>query len=370
VSDNHFFAQEGLRATATLRRLFKSGGDQDLTSPSRQVSDAEMSWLADGADVAGLPASLIQQTAKSFAGRMSFALYRRHFEIIRADTPELRDLAYLLRYQVYAHEHGFEKPEDHQGNREKDEYDERSLHILLRHRRSGVVVGTARLVLPDAANPSQSFPIQTVSSHPIIQDPDVAAHAVELSRLAISRERLKRCQIGSGANTGKFSQLLVRQLLPYLSVSLIAGVMELASENGYPVMFAVMEPFLMRNLGRIGIEIPFVDAPVEYHGLRVPCALPSLHDTCATMKKHDRAAWEIVTNRGRTQELALIAQTSSEPARRAVARASRMAKQPAPVVLPATRARAKQKRPIDRVGAIVSHSTESRSRRRRNLCVA
>ena len=53
-------------------------------------------------------AALIQQTTKSFAGRMSFALYRRHFEIVRA--PELRDLAYLLRYQVYAHEHGFEKP--------------------------------------------------------------------------------------------------------------------------------------------------------------------------------------------------------------------------------------------------------------------
>ena len=42
-------------------------------------------------------AALIQQITKSFAGRMSFALYRRHFEIVRADTPELRDLAYLLR---------------------------------------------------------------------------------------------------------------------------------------------------------------------------------------------------------------------------------------------------------------------------------
>ena len=370
MSDNHFSAQDGLLATANLRHLFKSGGNEDLSSPNRQVSDAQMSWLADDADFAGLPAALIQQTTKSFAGRMSFALYRRHFEIIRADTPELRDLAYLLRYQVYAHEHGFEKPEDHSGDREKDEYDERSLHILLRHRRSGVIVGTARLVLPDGDDPACSFPIQTVSSHPIIQDPDVAAHAVEFSRLAISRERLKRCRIGAGTRTGTFSQLLVRQLLPYLSVGLIAGVMELAAENGYPVMFAVMEPFLIRNLGRIGIQIPFVDAPVEYHGLRVPCALPSLHDTCATMKKQDRAAWEIVTNRGRTQELALIAQTSSERARRAVARASRLAKQPAPVVLPATGARAKKKRPIDRVGALVGQSTDTRSRRRRHLCVA
>ena len=93
MSDKHFPAQDGLLASATLRRLFQSGGNEDLFRPNRQASDAEMSSRADDADLAGLPAALIQQTTKSFAGRMSFALYRRHLEIIRADTPELRDLA-------------------------------------------------------------------------------------------------------------------------------------------------------------------------------------------------------------------------------------------------------------------------------------
>ena len=93
MSDKHFSAQDGLLATATLRRLFQSGGNEDHSSQNRQVSDAEMSSRADDADLAGLPAALIEQTTKSFARRMSFVLYRRHFEIIRADTPELRDLA-------------------------------------------------------------------------------------------------------------------------------------------------------------------------------------------------------------------------------------------------------------------------------------
>ena len=331
--------------------------------------DAEMPWLTDDAELAGLPAALIQQTTKSVAGRMSFALYRRHFEIIRADAPELRDLAYLLRFQVYAHEHGFEKPEDHPGDRERDQYDERSLHLLLRHRRSGIIVGTARLVLPDADDPASSFPIQTVSNHPILQDPQIASHAVEFSRLAISRERLKRCQVGFGRRATRFPELFAKQLVPYLSVGLIAGVMELAAASGFPVMFAVMEPFLVRNLNRIGIEIPLVDAPVEYHGLRVPCALPSLYDACAGIKKRDRSAWEIITNRGRTQELALIAQTRSERARRAVALASRMAKLPAPVVLRAPGAPARAKGPLNQVSAVVSRDG-NRSRRRRNLCVA
>jgi len=323
-----------------------------------------MSWVAGDGDLAERSAALIQQATKSVAGRMSIAFYRRHFEIIRAGTPELRELAYLLRYQVYVHEHGFERSEDHPGEREIDDYDERSLHILLRHRRSGIVVGTARLVLPEPTNPGESFPVQTVSAHPIFQDSEIAAHAAEFSRLAISRERLKRC----GVNSGKISQLLVRQLVPYLSVGLIAGVMELAAENGYPVMFAVVEPFLIRNLGRIGIEIPVLDAPVEYHGLRVPCALPSLYDTCAGIKQRDRSAWEIITNRGRTQELALIAQTGSERARGAVARAFRMAKQPAPVILRATDSRTRARGPIDQVKAVVAHRTEGHERCS-HLCV-
>ena len=365
-------ARDGLIATSLLRRLFQSGQQEDLSSPIRTASDAQMPWLAEGDDLTGIPGALIGQTTKSVAGRLSLAVYRRHFEIIQADTPELRDLAYILRYQVYVHEHGFERPEDHADEREKDEYDEASLHILLRHRRTGIVVGTARLVLPDPDNPSQSFPIQTVSSHPMIQDPEIAAHAVEFSRLAISRDRLKRCHEGAGGKGGRLSQVLAKQLFPYLSVGLIAGVMELAAEYGYPIMMAVMEPFLIRNLSQIGIDIPFTDAPVEYHGLRVPCVLTSLHDTCAAMKQRDRAAWEIVTNRGRTQELALVAQTQTERARRAVARAYRVVRKPAPVLLRVPGVQAKPKARFDRLDTVVDREQENRNRnrRRRQVCVA
>ena len=130
------------------------------------------------------------------AGRFFFALYRSQFELVRAGTDHLRDLVYQLRYQVYVHENGFEDPLDFPGEREFDTHDDRAIHILLRHRRSGIFVGTARLVLPQAGATSNNFPVQGVSSHPIFHDADVVRHAGEFSRLAISRERLKRCRIG------------------------------------------------------------------------------------------------------------------------------------------------------------------------------
>ena len=329
------------------------------------VVDAEMPWLADEDGLKGLTSTLVQQTAKSLAGRVSFALYAKHFEIIPADTQDLKELAYLLRFQVYVQEHGFEKAENHPGEREVDEYDERSMHILLRHRTSGIVVGTARMVLPNVDGPTNSFPVQAISSHPLMQDASVATHATEFSRLAISRERLKRCHVGSARANSKISQMLAKQLTPYLSVGLIAGIFELSAEHGYPIVLAIMEPFMVRNLSKIGLDLPFVDAPVEYHGLRHPCAIPSLHDTCAAMKKKDRAAWEIVTNRGRTQELALTAQTRTEDARRAVAQAFRLAKRPATIALRAPGSRSKPRGALHRVAAMVNRPARERAPRRR-----
>jgi len=306
-------------------------------------ADAEMPWRGEhwGPESTGLRPT--QSLIKLLAAWTSFALFRRHFELVRADSEDLRDLVYRLRYQVYAHEHGFESPEDFPDDRESDAYDARSQHILLRHRKSGILVGTARLVLPDSDDPSNSFPVQTVSSHPILHERDVVRHAAEFSRLAISRERLRRCRIGltgrgvfstdPARKDSRLARAASRALLPQLSAGLIAGVAELAAENGYPILFAVMEPHLIRNLGRVGIHFPFIDAPVDYHGLRHPCALPSLYDACRTMKRRDRMAWEIITNRGRTQELAMNAQTQNEAARRAVACAYRLAERPAPVLL-------------------------------------
>ena len=67
-----------------------------MSKRSARVADAEMPWLADDKELKELPFALAQQASKSLVARMSFAFYRSRFEIIRADTPE-------LRYQVYAH---------------------------------------------------------------------------------------------------------------------------------------------------------------------------------------------------------------------------------------------------------------------------
>ena len=46
--------------------------------------------------------------------------------------------------------------------------------------------------------------------------------------------------------TNKVRIMLSQPLLPYLSVGLISGIIELSAEKGYPLLYAIMEPFLLK----------------------------------------------------------------------------------------------------------------------------
>lgn len=280
--------------------------------------------------------AFVKDYVQPLSARLFDSIYRYYFEVILADTPERLDHVYALRYQVYADEQGFENPDEFPEKREMDEYDAQSEHILLRHRRTKICIGTARLILPKPNDPLNSFPVQKVSSHPMLHDAEIARHATEFSRLAISKEYLKQSCDASGpmsvfhfdptCKDKRFTMWLTKRIVRFLSVGLMAGILEIAAERGYPIMFAVMEPFLIRNLKKIGFEFPFVDAAVDYHGLRHPCGLPSLYDAFVTMKEVSPSSWQIISRGGRTQQLAWEAENRSEEVRRAVAKAKELAR--------------------------------------------
>jgi len=95
--------------------------------------------------------------------------FNEYFELVHADTDELRAQVFQLRYQVYVLETGFEAEEDCRSRVaadgsvirwEEDEFDARSDHYLLRHRRTGVYAATTRLILPESSTPAAPYPIE------------------------------------------------------------------------------------------------------------------------------------------------------------------------------------------------------------------
>lgn len=198
-----------------------------------------------------------------------------------------------LRYQVYVNEWGFEKPEDHPGGIEQDEYDQHSIHFCAFSKHSDDVLGAARIILGS----ERSLPIEqhfNITQFP----PGVRREqAAEISRLAISKEfrcrALQRTIFGAEQSTSnhmrhmmensrdfrrKFEHQLVRGL--YISLYRESKIRELTH------WFTVMAKGLYVILRRWGICFEQIGPARDYHGLRAPY-LVSIKSIECSLEKHD-----------------------------------------------------------------------------------
>jgi N-acyl amino acid synthase of PEP-CTERM/exosortase system len=240
------------------------------------------------------------------------AAFNKFFELIHADTDALRMQVYLLRYQVYVLETGFENQADcHSGQNEsgqliyweEDEYDKRSDHYLLRHRRTGVYAATARLILPDIHDLAAPYPIEThCSLTKRIDDIEVRHHLAEISRFAVSKSFKRRIGesgtlAGVAPNVDIYFEEDERRILPHISLGLIAAAVRMMRANDVTHFYSVMEPALMRLLGRFGITFNRIGPDVDYHGLRVPC-LGILDEVLPSIRLVSPAVWDLITDRG------------------------------------------------------------------------
>lgn len=211
-------------------------------------------------------------------------LFQQNFEIVQANSPELLDEAYRLRYQVYCEEKGYEDACCYPSGREVDEYDKRSVHSLIMHRASGIYVGVVRLILPKLSNSSLPLPIEKhcqlnlAKSHPYLAR--LPRQAIgEISRFSVSKVFRRRiaehgliwgvCREGESYNQGFFPSV-ERRHMPMITLGLIAAVIRMSAEHNIQYAYAAMEPTLLRLLKRFGISFQTLSIPVDYHGLRVP----------------------------------------------------------------------------------------------------
>jgi N-acyl amino acid synthase of PEP-CTERM/exosortase system len=221
-------------------------------------------------------------TALDNIGFMS--AYRRHFDIIRADTAALLDRVYRLRYQVYCIENPFEDPTQNLDGREIDSDDDRAAHVLLIHRKSGNAVGTARIIFPD---PSQRpLPIQH------LLDPEYRSlfsrlplrATGEISRFAISKALRRR--LGESFTSAQ-ARSAEQRVMPFISLGLGCGILGICLESGISHIAAVMEPTLIRLLNRrFGLDVRSIGGLVEYHGSRQPC-VACVHDLITQLRSGD-----------------------------------------------------------------------------------
>ena len=200
------------------------------------------------------------------------------FAVEIAETPEQQREAFRLRHQVYCVERGYEPG---LSDVETDEFDAGARHVLLRHRASGIVVGTVRVVLPTARRLRESFPMQRVCGADTFEA--LPLHTTgELSRFAISKDR----RLGT-----ERAGVLIR-------LALMQGIVHVSGQAGLTHWCAVMERSLLRLLQLTAVHLKPVGPMVEFHGLRQP-AVGEIGPVLERIQREQTSVWQYVTGGGR-----------------------------------------------------------------------
>lgn len=237
------------------------------------------------------------------------AHFKHYFEIVRADTPELREEAFRLRYQVYCHEGcmaGF-KAADYPDGLERDPYDQRSVHCLLRHRPSGACAGTVRLVLADADRLGASFPVEEAAGESIDRgalprQPVPRPSIAECSRFILTRQF--RSRPGEQQWPDGLAEVAEnerghdeRRAPSHPILGLFKACVMMSWEYGIKYWYAGMEPRLHRRLRQFGWALQPVSPLIDYHG---PCLTywGYLPDMLAHVHAKRPDVWALLTERG------------------------------------------------------------------------
>jgi N-acyl amino acid synthase of PEP-CTERM/exosortase system len=231
--------------------------------------------------------------------------FDQYFEMVPAISDELKFEVYKLRYQVYCIENKFENCAQYPDGLEFDDYDQRSVHYLIRHRKSGDYAATTRLILPDANNPEKLFPLEQycmIDNVAVMQSIN-RAHLAEISRFCVSKAFKKRKnEAHSLAAIGSDWQLYTnpdeRRTFPHLSLALVACVIKASYENNIHYIYAASQPPWLRFVSAVGINLIKIGPLTDYHGDRWPTVI-KIADMLDYVAEKKPDIWNLLTNKGR-----------------------------------------------------------------------
>ena len=203
--------------------------------------------------------------------------FERFFRVEIATGREIVEQTQYVRYRVYCEEFGFEPIEKCPGERERDEFDDRSIHCLITHLGSNAPAGCVRMVPTLAEQPASPLPFEKYCreglDQALLEEMALDRSSIcEISRLAVDRNFRRR----SGEHQTRFGNPTIdfceeeKRTLPFIAVSAYLAATAITARTGRTNVFAMMEPFLPRLLRRAGIRFTRVGRDVDYHGLRAP----------------------------------------------------------------------------------------------------
>jgi len=241
-----------------------------------------------------------------FIMNVTYEQFDNYFETKIGDSAGLVECCQALRYQVYCEEKHYLNSSDYLLEKENDEFDRRSIHALLVHKKTGISVATVRLIVNEAKCASAVLPTERYNIlrrkgrdsiwqvSPLVKG--------EISRLAVSKNFRRRIEEqnnihGISSSLSFAEKQKEKRHTSQITLGLFRALMNMATESGVTHVYALMEPQLINLLSRSGIKFTPVGAMVDCYGLRQPC-MATVEELLNGIKKHDERIWTFITHNG------------------------------------------------------------------------
>ena len=228
-------------------------------------------------------------------------ILQKLFRILPANTSDLLDHVFRLRFQVYCLERGFEKATDYPDGRERDDDDRRSSHFLVLYRgtryRQDTAVGTVRLILPRRG---VELPVIKLLPHDEPRKIGLPINSTaEVSRFAVPRWFRRQLGHDIGAHVGDAAATdgIDRLAFELLNFWLVRGITRMTAASDITHIVAMMEPALLRLLHRLGIYFQPMGGMVEHHGLRQP-VWAAMTSVTQGIRRYRSELWEVALDVG------------------------------------------------------------------------
>jgi N-acyl amino acid synthase of PEP-CTERM/exosortase system len=205
------------------------------------------------------------------------------FETILADTDQSRDVHFRFRYKIFCQETGFEQASAFPDKKERDQYDEASVHFIVWDHLHQNVAGAMRLV--DASE--TCLPIEDITSGCMLAPWRARSRSIEFSRLCINRRymRIQRNDFfgvrkSAHVKNGDEIPILFHQEDNEILLRLIRAMIAWSKTHGKVFCFFLTTKALARVLQRQKVPMNAVGSSVSHRGERVPflANLPEVHE--------------------------------------------------------------------------------------------
>lgn len=203
--------------------------------------------------------------------------YQNYFYAVKANTPDLLEQAYHVRYQVYCEELKKLSPNSENEFQESDEWDHDAIHAVLGYKKDKKPIGNIRIITLEGGT-EKKLPIELYYK----KEFDFKGSGIttlregktgEVSRMAlISRFRRRPSDKNYSLNNNmrENDHENRRFSTNYLPMCLTFAGLALLIEQKLDYGVALMEPRLAKLLVRFGINLKQIGQPIDHFGLRAP----------------------------------------------------------------------------------------------------